>query len=1151
MPPKREKYVRKQPKEHVLARPDTYIGSIRDRVIDEYTSSLEDFTLSKNSVSFSPGILRIFVEILSNAIDNVERSRQHGTNCTKIMVNVDKETGETSVWNDGMVIPIVINEENKCYNHSLIFGELFTGSNFDDEQERVISGRNGIGATACVIFSKKFWVEGVDPEHGKILTQEWTNNSFTTKGPEIKNSKLKKGYTKVSWIPDFEKFNITGYTDDIVSVYKRYVIDAAMLTKLNVYFNDELIPCKSLKEYVNLYENDADEKERLYIKTTDCEVLLMPNQGFEAISFVNGVYTRLGGKHVDSWSEALFRPIVEKFNTKGAKTPKININDVKQFFRLFVVATVVRPEFESQSKNKLESPDVPTEVKPANINAIKKWSVMQEIENIIKIKELSVLKKTEKGKKNRIIIDNFDDAINAGGKHSADCSLILCEGLSAKTYAVVGIQKELYGKSGRDWYGILPLRGKFLNVRNSKPQTIADNKIVASLIQALGIRHGVDYTDDNNFKTLRYGKVISLTDADCDGIHIEGLILNFFHSLFPSLLQRKEKFVVSMKTPIVRVFRPKMQDLLFYDERKFKEFSSKQKNKINAKYYKGLGTTKASDVPDTFGEKMIEFNSDEHLSENMNKVFHAKYSNIRKQWLEEYDPKSESIISLDDGGISVDMNISDFLNNEMIKFSIDDCKRSIPNCIDGLKESQRKIIYAAMKRKLKFSGQEIKVAQFGAYAAEHSSYHHGEANLYGTIVNMAQDYVGSNNIPLFYRGGMFGTRLENGDDAADPRYIFTKFDKLTEYIFRQEDTPLLEQVNEDGDLVQPHYYVPIIPMILVNGSGGIGTGWSSDIPCYDPLVLVEGIHTWLDNDGEVLIEEPDTNSTISLFPEFIPHYKGFKGEIVNDNNKRFITYGIITPSEKNTFTVSELPIGMSNTKFKEICDDLLCPPEPKTKGKKKVQPSLKKADMYSTPNNINFKLTPINDFECNITNLKLYSYLSTTNMVLFDDKEKLKKYDSVDKILENFCIVRYDYYVKRKIYILKDLENSMKQLKNKVRFITDVNSKKLNIVNTSHSDIVSALTESGYDKKEDDTDDYGYLLRMQISSLTKEKAAQLKHEFDQEMKKYNTIKETSEKDMWKMELQEFVTNYKQWLVDNEKEQEIKINQKSKKTTKKK
>ena len=1123
MPPKstKKRYEKKDPISHCLDRPDMYVGSTRLRTISEYIAEKDDKTwkIYQQEIQSSPAILRIFVEALSNAVDNVERSKGTTTPCTKIKVNINEKTGETSIWNDGDVVPIEINEEENCYNHSMIFGQLLTGSNYDDEEERITAGRNGLGIKLVSIFSKKFEVEGCDPAKKLILNQVWTNNMKTTSDPKIKSSRL-KGYTKVSWIPDFIRFGLTEYTHDIVKLYTRYVIDAAMISKIQVYLNDELIPVKSLSQYAELYSDSSPEK--LLLKYKSCEVLVTPASNYQAISFVNGVYTRLGGQHVDSWAETIFRPIVDKFNGKDKKqkikSPKITIVDVKQFFRVFVVATVIRPEFNGQDKEKLESPSVPSEIKPPQLSTIYKWSsVMEKIEDILKSKELGVLRKVEK-KKKFIKIDGMDQANNAGSKQSGDCSLFICEGLSAKTYVVAGIDTGVYGRQGRDWFGVLPVTGKVLNVRNATPTTIAANKVIVSFIQALGLQHGLDYTEDKNFKTLNYGRIILIADADCDGLHIESLLINLVHGLFPTLLQRKESYITSMKTPIVRIFRPRCNDLLFYDELRFQEYVAKQKQKINAKYYKGLGTTRAEDVPDTFGLKMIEYINDEECTTNMNKIFTKKNTDQRKQWLSSYDP-TQNNFCLDDHSSLTNMTISDFLNFHLIKFSLADCKRSIPNGIDGLKESQRKILYAVRKRNLKFTGKSLKVAQLSGYTAEHSNYHHGEQNLQDTIICMAHDFPGTNNIPLLYPDGGFGTRLENGHDAANARYIFTKMEGMTDKLFPVADDPLLKAVNDDGDLVQPEHYIPIIPMILVNGcTCGIGTGWSCNIPCYNPKDLIKCIKIWLENDGEVLLEDPDTGEEISILPEIIPWYRGYNGEIKANGKNKYISYGVVKPYKKNKKQVTELPIGLWTNKFKEFCEDLV------------IDKKIKDLNNYSTPKDVNFIITEHDDgIDCNVNNLKLYSYLYTSNMVLFDENDQLKKYNKVDEIIVNFCKVRLDLYNKRKQYQIDMIKKELRYLGNKERFITEVINDELVIMKKKEETVIEELMTRNYDK--DENNSYDYLLRLQIRTFTVEKIEQLNNDIKSLQVKLDILLLTSPEKIWLQELEDLEKHYDLWLKD--------------------
>ncbi len=1110
-----KQYQKKDPIEHCLERYDMYVGSTRMRNVKTYVAELDDdnhYCICQATIKTSPAILRIFVEAISNAIDNAERSRHTQTPCSKIKVCIDEITGETSVWNDGDIVPIEKNETEGCYNHSLIFGQLLTGSNLDDSVDRDISGRNGIGIKLTNIFSLSFTVEGFDPTNKKKFKQTWTNNMRDTCKPKVRTCKNLKGYTKVSWVPDFKQFNIKKYSPDIVKLYTRYVIDAAMVSNVSVYLNDKLIPVKNISQYAALYGNPTNEK--LVIKTKTSTVVVTPStSGHEIISFVNGVYTRLGGQHVDAWSEAIFRPIVEKFNKKGkkGKIPKINIADVKQFFRLIIVVRVIRPEFDGQEKNKLESPVVMTEVTNSQINSIFKWSVIDKIEEIIRDKEMIILKKTERKRRN-VKIDGLDPANNAGGKFATDCSLFVCEGLSAKTYVVAGINTGVYGKSGRDWFGILPITGKVLNVRNAPPTSIASNNVISSFIQATGLRHGMDYTIEDNFKTLRYGRIIMIADADVDGIHIEGLIMNVIHALFPTILNRSQPYLVSMKTPIVRVFTSKRKDLLFYDENRFNQYLAEQQGKLNVKYYKGLGTTREEDVPDTFGLKMVEYKTDENAYDNMNKVFNKKHADKRKIWLGEYNP-ANNVSSLDDKDAVSEASLSEFLNNEMIKFSHADCARSIPSGVDGLKESQRKILYAVRKRNLKFTGKSLKVAQLSGYTAEHSNYHHGEQNLQDTIVGMASGYTGSNNIPLLYPDGGFGTRLEGGKDAASARYIYTKLEGLTSYIFRVEDDPLLVQVNDDGDKVQPEYYMPIIPMILVNGcAAGIGTGWSCTVPCFNPIDIIKCITVWLEHEKDPL--------RITKIPNITPWYRGFKGEILSKNNGRFTTTGVVETPKKNTKIITELPIGFWTNKFKDYCIDLVS------------NKQIKSFKNYSTTQHVHFSIKEHSDgLSCNVDNLKLKTYLSTTNMVLFDENNKLKKYKNTNEIIDDFCTTRLRFYQLRKQHQVRALKIEIKYLTTKKRFIQDIIANDLIIMNKKEAAIVDELKRRDYHLKDGS---YEYLLRLQVRTFTSEKIKQLNRDTRTMTEKLNKLMAISAKNIWLYELNDFKTHYNSWLKDMEK-----------------
>jgi len=1095
MPSSKKKvvYQKLSPIEHMLLRPDMYIGDIRNKRSTEYV--FDGNKIKQKAIWNNEGLVRVFVEIVANAVDNYLRSLEGDTPVKKIKIELNEETGETKVWNDGNVIPIEVDDKEGVYNHSLIFGNLMSGSNFNDKEDRYTSGKNGIGSSATNIFSKSFKVTGTDPVRSLKLVQVWSNNMKETKGPKITKKKSKSGHTEVCWFPDFEKFGLKGYTKDIVDVIKRIVYDTSMLCdKASVYYNGELIKIKKLQDYAKFFEG-FDAKECLLLSSADCEVIICPstNNEFEQVSFVNGIYTKNGGCHVDKWLNGILKDLLAKLSKKGKSL--ISRRDLKQYFRIFVKCRVNKPIFDSQSKNKLESPDVEVDYKKTALNKIMKWSIIKDVNDLIKSKDMLSLKKTERKKRGFIRIEGMDQANLAGTKNSKDCTLVLCEGLSAKTYVVCGLSIGIDGKKGRDYTGIMSLTGKILNTRNASNNVISKNKEVTNIIKALGLEYGVDYTNETNFSKLRYGKIALLADADDDGIHIESLILNLFHSLFPSLLKRPKAFIISLKTPIVRI-NSKAGDTLFYDASRADSFI-KNNPKRNIKYYKGLGTTKAEDVPDTFGKKIVNYVFDDNTDKNMEKVFNKKLTDERKKWLTDYDPKKR-LYCLDDMGCKSKVKISNFLDEELIKFSLSDCGRSIPSLVDGFKTSQRKIFYCVKKRNLAYSGKSLKVAQLAGYVAEHSNYHHGEQNLYDTITKMAQDFIGSNNIPLLYRDGQMGSRIQLGKDAASARYIYTKMDKCTDILFPKEDDVLLERVIDDGDVVEPVYYVPIIPLILVNGvNAGIGTGFSSSIPCYNPVDVIKYIKHWLEN-------KTFCRKSMKHLKPLIPSYKNFRGEIQQIDTNKFKTTGILKPGKKKgEYKISEIPITVSIDKFKERLEDMY-------ENKK-----LKKVINHSTQNKIDFTVYESPSVPVTIDSLKLYSYLSTTNMVLFDENNKITKYEDVYDIIDSFCKVRLDYYCKRKVYMVKELKRVIKFLKNKERFISEVMSKKLRVMNIDEKIILNSMKSAGYDKEEGSFD---YLLRMPVRTFTKNKIESLKEEIKNKSVQLKKIQGTTTERMWITEL---------------------------------
>eukprot|EP00831_Metopus_contortus_P002198 TRINITY_DN1080_c0_g3_i2.p2 TRINITY_DN1080_c0_g3~~TRINITY_DN1080_c0_g3_i2.p2 ORF type:complete len:384 (+),score=57.32 TRINITY_DN1080_c0_g3_i2:1144-2295(+) len=234
----------------------------------------------------------------------------------------------------------------------------------------------------------------------------------------------------------------------------------------------------------------------------------------------------------------------------------------------------------------------------------------------------------------------------------------------------------------------------------------------------------------------------------------------------------------------------------------------------------------------------------------------------------------------------------DFVNKELILFSIENNIRVLPSIYDGLTPGQRKVLFSCFKRKLNY---KMTVAQLAGYVSEQAKYLYGEFSLMQTIIQLAQNFVGSNNINLLQPIGQFGTRNMGGKDSASPRYLNTALSKITRYIFREEDDDLLDYLIEEGQRVEPEWYIPIIPMVLINGAEGIGAGWMSNIPNFNPREICEILKKKIKGD--------------CIFPNIMPWYKNYSGVIAeSEESGEYVSYGKYEICDDNTLEITELPI---------------------------------------------------------------------------------------------------------------------------------------------------------------------------------------------------------------------------------------------------
>jgi DNA topoisomerase-2 len=730
------------------------------------------------------------------------------------------------------------------------------------------------------------------------------------------------------------------------------------------------------------------------------------------------------------------------------------------------------------------------------------------------IKEQKALKKQD-GIKVKTLRDltKLLDAGFAGTSKSSECMLIICEGDSAKAGITSGLSTE-----DRKRIGVYPLKGKILNVRGETLKKINDNKEIHELKRILGLEIGKTYENIEEVnKYLRYSKVIFMTDQDLDGSHIKGLCINLFQSEWVSLT-RIPGFIGFMNTPILKARRGN-NELRFYNQGEYdnwKKENTTSSHLWNIKYYKGLGTSTDMEFREYFKEsKIVSFIHEGETSDDViDLVFNKKRSEDRKQWLEKYDRDCYVNTS------KTHVSYSEFVNKELIHFSKYDCDRSIPNIMDGLKMSLRKILYSAFKKNLT---KDIKVAQFSGYVSEHSGYHHGEASLNAAIVGMSQNYVGSNNINLLVPNGQFGSRLMGGKDSASERYIFTRLNNITRKIFPDIDDHILTYLNDDGNMVEPVYYAPIIPLVLVNGCKGIGTGFSTNIPCYDPILLIQYLKSKIM--GCVTITEN----------EFIPYYDGFTGTIVKVDDKYVISgkYEII---DKDKICITELPVGTWTEDYKIFLEELT--QSSVDKNGNKIPSIIKDYEDLYTKTKVNFPIIFNSGKLSELTHeqimkmFKLTSTISIKNMHLFDSNDCLKKYETITNIIDEYFLKRLDLYILRKQYLIDMYQKQLLNLANKARYILAILNDEIDLRRKKYSQVVEMLTTHSYDLV---NDSYDYLIKMPMDSVTDENVNKILKERDNKQRELNIIIDKSEFEMWNEELDILLQEYIEYKKERETE----------------
>jgi DNA topoisomerase-2 len=1060
-------------REHILSLPDTYIGSIENATEDLFVVKDEAF-VEQSISNFNPGFYKLFDELLVNAHDHVVRLKQKGSDNPVKHIEISVVDGKTIVMkNDGESIDVDKHPEYGVYIPQMIFGELLTSTNYDKTEKKLVGGKNGYGVKLVNIFANKLVLTIVDGKRQLKYTQTFEKNMSVIGMPSVKACKTKP-YVELEWTPDFSRF---GWKEDkipenLLKVIERRVFDLAMTvgSAVKVTWCGTPLKFRGLTSYASWYL-PKDATVITDIPQVGWEIAVADSSFDKAfnVSFVNGIWTR-SGKHVDEITGQIVSHIVNHLETK--KKIKVKPGLVRDSLAVFINCLVENPSFSSQTKEVLTS-KVSCKLGDAFLKkVVTKLTIVDKVLEAQDAKDAKDMKKTDGKKQSKITgLPKLDDAVYAGTAKSHECVLILTEGDSAKAMAISGLSQEQ-----RKYYGVFPLKGKLLNVKDISAKKVEATEEIANLKKIIGLESGKKYTD---VRSLRYGKILIMTDQDYDGSHIRGLLINMFHELWHELI-KIPGFITYMATPIVKANKGKLNKS-FYTQYEYEEWrKTDASNGWKVKYYKGLGTSTRDEAKDYFKSlNIVNYTySGDSSDKSIDLAFNKAKADDRKDWLKTYD-RSEIV----NAGPGESLVYEDFVNKDLIHFSNYNLERSIPNVMDGLKTSQRKILYSAFKRNLK---SEIRVAQFAGYVSEHSGYHHGEASLNDAIVGMAQDFVGSNNLSWLVPQGQFGTRLQGGKDSASPRYIHTYLQSHVSSLVPSDDFDVLKYRDDDGILVEPEWYAPVLPMLLVNGCRGIGTGYSTFIPSFNPSDLKSAIQEWLEKGT-------------GLDREFAPWYRGFRGKISKIDKQDYMVEGI-WKTDGDTVTITELPIETWTSDFRESLDKLC------------GDGTIKDYSDTSTDTDILIKVK-IGTGGVPAVEKLMVDKIKLTNMHAFDSKCVIKKYDSPNAILREFVGVRLELYVKRREFMLNALKDKLPYHTNVVRFIRqqceDVPRPDVRRKTPEQCD--SLLEAENFAKIKDSFD---YLMNLPIASLTLKQAQKHQNDLEELQRKIALLESKTSRQLW-------------------------------------
>lgn len=1124
--------------EHVLLKPTMWIGSTKQierkayhmfqpEEDNEQEARVFEIKAKKTIVPFA--MCHIFQELVSNTGDNVKDSIKCGIDPGECIITIKKN--RITIVNNGLCIPIE-KDANGVYIPESAFGRLLSGSNMGSGDG---GGTHGIGAKGANIMSKEFTLDISNPTQKKRYQQTWTRNTYEKTEPVITKYKEDKSIISISYTIDHQRFGYEEekftYPESAIEIFRWQAASLSFTANIPVTFTigkDTQRFEYNLATYAKLYSKNISNNFIIQRDQVRAIFIDTPSKGMQ-VGFCNYVYNSDGGDHIDIPLKMVaqeVKSLLERRKKESDPKIKITLPQIKKHATVIISLYRIKdPDYHGgQTKTIFKGPmpeiDIPSEAK----KSFKNWGIAREIINASGAKYIKTLYGKDPTKqKGKYIYDDKGDDANILGVESCCFGF---EGDSAEGY--LDEYRNNLTKEEKDRTATFIFKGKPLNVFKASNATIGKNEELKALIRKLGLEDGLDYTIEKNYKKLRYGKFIIATDADLDGAHIKALIIVFFYRFHPSLLERGD-YLYDFKTPCIRVF-PKKEDATvvsynkakrFYTDGEYKKWLDTLEvdalDKWVVKYYKGLGSSEPQDIQQDskVNDRCLLYQDKDAGEQLLIAMSNEKeYLHKRKEWINAWNPENVRPIK------KKKILISRLVDDQLREFSVYSLKRGLPS-FSGLNHVGNKIIWGAFDFWGRGCGSKKcpKITELAGKIGDLTNYHHGGTSMEGAIITMGQAFTGSNNMPFIVGKGQFGN-IKKGPKPAQARYLHAEPSPIMPLCFRKEDDPLLVRDTSEGKVVEPVFWLGILPFILMNGSENVVTGWVSKIPQYHPREIAQ---VYIDRINGI------------PFPELTPWSRGFKGDVQVRGNVVIYT-GMVENVTETDFDVTCLPVGKWGNDYKNW---IL---------KKIMSGEISEYEHDMTSTKVGFKIrgyrvkTEDGNFrdvdvrKLSMRDVNLVNTMKLTNINLIGLDGKAVHYESISELMEAFFQFRRPYYQKRKDNMMEILQQELGRLKERLAYIRAIVDGKLKLTK-----------EDRPRKREEILKDIGELkLNWQfylpskgcgykpVKDHNKDEVGiqELEKEIGIIEKKIKEIKKIKIDDMWKDDIQDFLKGYDKLYTDD-------------------